>query len=315
MDQGIRHQEVIVEPLNFPDNLPGAQTNESIETYTYGGENGAQGSGYFSRSSGLESVVMGEKSVVEDRFYALLKRRLQVEIAANPPLFPWETEILDYVEVEAWAPQLQALNLPVALPEAVLTPLFQRCQAVVQTVHKQGLQLVEAVETLFPDDREQLNHFANTMLLGAARDQERGRNWLFGSDVPATYDQASPSQQMLLTLMAAQDLLNQATLGLSPQQPRVLRQWQTAMGTLEVTATYTEPLPGQIKLDIWADLPDSGELSLTAGETLTAVKRDGPGNVNLVIPNAQMHGIYPLNIQVQGGGDPLKFVVRLSPDV
>ncbi|UBF29401.1 hypothetical protein K9N68_17125 [Kovacikia minuta CCNUW1] len=39
---------------------------------------------------------LGEIPAVQDRFYSLLKQRLQTEIQQNPPLFPWETEVNDY---------------------------------------------------------------------------------------------------------------------------------------------------------------------------------------------------------------------------
>ena len=250
--------------------------------------------------------------MIHDRFYALLKRRLQAEIQNNPPLFPWETEILDYADVGVWATQLQRLKLPVALPDLVLAELFQGCQQVIQNVHQQGLQLIQAVEALFPNEGDRLNDFAGQVLLGASRDDDRTRTWLLGSEIPQSYEQAHGSQQMLLALMAAQELLSQATLVLSPHEPRVLRQWQTALGPLEVTATQTEPLPGQIRLDIWADLPGAGQVTLQTGDTMTTVKRDSAGTLSLVIPAAQMAQVYPLDINIQEADQPLKFVVRLQ---
>jgi hypothetical protein len=39
---------------------------------------------------------LGEMPTVQNRFQAILKRRLQAEIERHPPLFPWETELSDY---------------------------------------------------------------------------------------------------------------------------------------------------------------------------------------------------------------------------
>lgn len=307
-------QEVFVNPLAQASDL-NSQNPDLWDSDT--------SSAYLSRSSGLESFELGEGSVVQDRFYALLKRRLHVEIQNSPPLFPWENEILDYADAEVWAPQFQALSLPVALPEALVTTLFERCQQLIQTVHQQGLQLVEAVEQLFPDDRDKLNDFAGMVLLGASRDEERSRNWLLGSDPPVSYEQALPSQRIVLALMVAQDFLAQSTLELSPQDPKVLRHWQTSRGELNVTASCLQNLsqhsletsPSElIKLDVGAVLPTAGEISLRVGETITTVKRDTHGPVNLVVPAAQMGTSYPLDIHLESADQPLKFVIRFEKD-
>ena len=45
-----------------------------------------------------QTFQMGEIPTVQERFQAILKRRLQDQIAENPPLFPWETQVVDYPE-------------------------------------------------------------------------------------------------------------------------------------------------------------------------------------------------------------------------
>ncbi|NER00615.1 MAG: hypothetical protein F6K30_28630, partial [Cyanothece sp. SIO2G6] len=92
------------------------------------------------------SFELGEMSAVQDRFYAVLKRRLQTEIEQNPPLFPWESEVLEYeteaiatplVPVSAWMQRIRA-RLPVPMSEQVLATLFSQCQSIVHRSQQQG---------------------------------------------------------------------------------------------------------------------------------------------------------------------------------
>lgn len=100
------------------------------------------------------SFEFGDKPTVQDRFQAVIKRRLRAEIERNPPRFPWETGAYRYdaevPDTPVWMAQLQELNLPIALPELVLTRLFEQCQTVVQSSLREGAKLVQAVESLFP---------------------------------------------------------------------------------------------------------------------------------------------------------------------
>ncbi|MFM5903020.1 MAG: PatU, partial [Dolichospermum sp.] len=76
---------------------------------------------------------------MQERFQAILKRRLQAQIAKNPPLFPWETQLLEYpdsveeqslglVPVWGWTVHQSQLNLPIALPENIFWQLLAKCQ-------------------------------------------------------------------------------------------------------------------------------------------------------------------------------------------
>jgi hypothetical protein len=51
-----------------------------------------------SHSSSSEELLHqpGEIPAVQDRFHALLKRRLLIEAQQKPPVFPWEKEAVDY---------------------------------------------------------------------------------------------------------------------------------------------------------------------------------------------------------------------------
>ena len=128
---------------------------------------------------------MGELPTVQNRFQAILKRRLQVEIERHPPLFPWETEMSDYEPdssdviadswvppVRIWMPQLSNLTLPVSIPENVLAQLLDACSEAVSSRRQLGAKLVSAVESLFSDQFQLLNNVASLVLrsLEPARD-------------------------------------------------------------------------------------------------------------------------------------------------
>lgn len=264
------------------------------------------------RSSGQDFHELGEGSVLEDRFYALLKRRMRAQIETHPPLFPWENEMLEYEDVTVqWLPQLQALQLPVALPQPVLSQLFQQCQDLVQTVHQTGLRLVRSVQPLVSQSETDLQSLAQAVALGAARDDGRGQAYLLGATLPQDYDTATPQQQAVLTLLAAQQLLQKMTLTLSPQCPRQGQTWETEAGPVEVTATYTEPLPGQGKLDLWAKLPLGGQMSCQGQENLWRAERGTAGEVNLVVPGFQLDQAYGVDLWLEGCAAPLKLLVRV----
>ena len=119
-----------------------------------------------------------DESIMQTRFQALLKRRIQQEIQNNPPLFPWETtEVWEYandpideeadsrVPTNVWLPQLAQLRLPIAISEATLAQLLVRCQQVLRTSLRQGERLVAAVEGLFPERTEELNIWTERVLL------------------------------------------------------------------------------------------------------------------------------------------------------
>ncbi len=43
-----------------------------------------------------QTLQLGEIPTVQDRFQAVLKHRLQIQSPNHPPLFPWETQLIDY---------------------------------------------------------------------------------------------------------------------------------------------------------------------------------------------------------------------------
>ena len=145
---------------------------------------------------------------MQTHFEALLKHRLRQEIEPRPPLFPWEKTIQDYPDTlgqeastpSLWLEHLQNLDVPVALPDDVLVEIFNQCQQVARQTWQTGRRLIEAVETLFPDQPQILEHIAGLVSRPAYR-----------SSQPQTldglhYDTASPQQQVALSMMAAQSI-------------------------------------------------------------------------------------------------------------
>ncbi len=45
-----------------------------------------------------QTFELGEIPTVQERFQAVLKRRLQFQNQNHPPLFPWESQLVDYPE-------------------------------------------------------------------------------------------------------------------------------------------------------------------------------------------------------------------------
>ncbi|MDB9458524.1 PatU, partial [Dolichospermum circinale CS-545/17] len=114
---------------------------------------------------------MGEIPTVQERFQAILKRRLQDQIAKNPPLFPWETQLGEYpdcveeqslglVPVWGWTVHQSKLNLPIPLPDQVFWQLLAKCQLLLTSSIPLGAKLVQVVESMFPMDPQSINDLA-----------------------------------------------------------------------------------------------------------------------------------------------------------
>ena len=261
------------------------------------------------RSSGPEPLQLGAKSVVQERYYALLKQRFQQEMEVRPPLFPWESELREYedaVAIAAWEPQLHQLHLPVNLPEDVLATLFERCQTVAQTAMQDGRRLVEAVESLFPNDLQSLNLLANTVRLGYARNSgAQLADHLLGHQQLASYESAAEQQKMALAMVAAYEVLHRLVLDLSENRPEASQSWQTASGELRIRVERKEGL-----LQIEATLPEAGEISVYGGSNAASSRRSDAGPVSLLIPETLQEACR-LQVQLSSADAPLSFSIRL----
>ena len=70
-----------------------------------------------------ETFQLGEIPTVQERFQAVLKRRLQIQIENHPPLFPWEYQLQEYPDCVDNKTSLKfipdKLNLPISIPENI----------------------------------------------------------------------------------------------------------------------------------------------------------------------------------------------------
>ena len=269
-----------------------------------------------------QPLKLGDIPAVQDRFHALLKRRLQAEIQHHPPLFPWETELSDYaarptefplanlIPTPVWTAQLQNLNLPVPLPEKVLAPLLSRCQHVLQSSLQEGAKLVRAVEELFPGQSHSLNQLAGLVLMSPSR-SPRSQQLTFPpeTEFPTSYEAATSTQQMLLSLLAAREIIGSLTLTVSPSQPSVERQWLTAAGLLSVQAAYQQR--ENSTLTVQCEVPCGGSLKLKGGKAAVAAQCSNAGSLNVEVSHLSPNQIYSLEVQLQDPDQqPLVFAIH-----
>lgn len=263
----------------------------------------------------------GEIPAVQDRFHALLKRRLLIEAHRKPPLFPWEDENTEY-EVEpktdevtypvlagasVWMTQIRQLSLPVAIPESVLTELLERCQAVLCTSWKEGVKLVKAVDSLFPGQAQLLNDIAGYVMISPARSSIASlQQESAGAELPPSYEAAIDTQQMALSLLAAREIINTLTLTVSPKQPQFEREWLTELGAFTLRAAYD--FDAGVRLRIDAEFPCGGSLQFQGQEFRSTAERDDAGRLSLEIRDFAPDRVYPLEVRL-GEQDLLKFAI------
>ncbi|WP_448598797.1 PatU [Thermoleptolyngbya sp.] len=251
---------------------------------------------------------------MQDRFYALLRHRLREEIERRPPLYPWETEVREYEDALApelatatvWASQMQVLNLPVPMPEGVLNRLLEQCQSLLQSSLQEGRKLVQAVEALFPGESDALNHLAGYVMAAPARS---GTTAPVLEGILDDYDGATQPQQMLLSLVAAREILNTLVLSISPAQPVLEREWHTTAGLLTLRAMLLES--GSLRLV--AQLPCAGRLKLQSSEVEKSAHRANAGPVSLELLEVEALHSYSVQVELeQTGTAPLSFAIAIG---
>jgi len=259
---------------------------------------------------------MGEMPIVENRFQAILKRRLKVEIERHPPLFPWETDISDYETdpsdavadswvppVRLWMPQLSNLSLPVRIPETVLAQLLDACSEAAYSRRQIGAKLVNVVESLFPEQFQSLNQLAGMVLLYPSRSPEKPQF------LPSSYETAATEQKMTLALLAAKEIISALTVPISPTHSPVERQWQTTAGVVTVQAEY-QMQAGVPKLRIIGRLPRGGSLTLRTAQASATSQRTYPGSLTVELFDLQPNQTYPLEIRFHDSEQtPLIFAI------
>ncbi|HEY9896981.1 MAG TPA: PatU [Candidatus Sericytochromatia bacterium] len=287
----------------------------------------------FDASSQRKNLLkLGETPAVQDRFHTLLKHRLQSEIQQNLPLFPWETEVHDYetestvgfvdsavlaappaavnqsIPAHVWLHQLKTLNLPVALPEKLLGQLLERCQNVVQSSLLEGAKLVKSVEDLFPGQSQSLNQLAGMVMTSPAR--SGAMQPPSGANYPTNYESAVPAQQMVLSLLAAREIIAALTLTVSLRQPTLERQWLTELGALSLQVDYGLDATAA-KLRIQGTLPCGGTLTLRGEHLEASAQRVTAGVLSVELFDLAPHQSVVLEICLPEQ-KPLVFAVRIT---
>ncbi|KAF3887784.1 MULTISPECIES: hypothetical protein [Nostocales] len=265
-----------------------------------------------------QTFQLGEIPTVQERFQAVLKRRLQLQIENHPPLFPWENQLTDYpdyvdkpsvdlVPVWGWAAQQVKLNLPILLPERVFQMLLEKCQGLVSSSLPLGTKLVQAVENLFPTEPEIVNDIAGLVLRSPYRSAVDAIETM--PNLESSYSDLQPRQQMALSLMAAKQLLENLTLPISSTDPVVERQWLTSAGVLTLRVEYQTQ--GQInKLRVQSELPGAGVLNLQGEASQAMVESSSPGCVSVELNDIQLNQTYTLEVELKEiDTRPLVFVI------
>ncbi|MBW4562990.1 MAG: PatU [Mojavia pulchra JT2-VF2] len=264
-----------------------------------------------------QTFQLGEIPTVQERFQAVLKRRLQVQIENHPPLFPWETQLIDYsdyvdeqsialVPFWGWMAQQSKLNLPAPLPENIFRQLLEKCQALLTSSVPLGAKLVQVVEDFFPDEAQALNDIAGLVLRSTYRSVDALETM---PNLQSDYSDLQERQQMALSLLAAKQLLDNLTLPLSSTNPVVERQWLTSAGVLNLKVEYQSQ--GQTgKLRVQGELPTQGMLKLQGKGTQATAQSSSPGNLSVELHCRQLNQTYTLEVEFpEIDQQPLLFVI------
>jgi hypothetical protein len=260
---------------------------------------------------------VGDLPAVQDRFHALLKRRLRAEIAQKPPVFPWESSPTSYgsesedlvaaesVPMKGWVQQIQK-KLPVPMSEELVAGLLQRCQDMAHSSLQRGAQLVKAVESLFPEEPQTLNHLAGLVLTSPARSGELQT----ATNFPTHYDAATPVQKMALSLLAAQAIMENLTLFVSKTTQTAVRHVPTDDGSIAITTRF-DPFVKALKVEV--QLPCGGHLELSGAEGSSVARRDQAGAATVELFDVAGDRPYFLDIQLSSSESvSLKFAIQLD---
>ncbi len=301
--------------------------------------------------------TLGDMSVISERFQTILKSRLKTEIEHHPPLFPWETEILDYEpdgidfpqghkvpdlsngksprnQIGFWTVNLSPqINGLVTMPQEVLTQLLEQCTQAVTSNLREWAKLVDVVEkTLFPGRHWELNQIANRLSIAQQHRSSiaidpLGKEKTGEIKGSICYEVATPNQKMLMSLLAAQEIMGNLTLELSSTQPRVEREWLTAAGLLTLELEYYAPKRnGSSEIKVRATLPCGGSVSLRNDQSQTKSERSNAGTLSVELlvseaiasANRDLNRNYLLEVRLQNSEpnsweNALTFAVCLIP--
>ena len=274
-------------------------------------------SGAFESELKPQNFKLGEIPTVQERFQAVLKRRLKNQIQSRPPLFPWETRITDYPEYidnpstalvpcGAWMSQQSKLNLPMPLPEKIFSSLLERCQALVASSLPLGSKLVQAVENLFPEEPQALNNLAGLVLRTPYRSVDTLESM---PNLESSYSDLQPPQKMALSLLAAKELLENMTLRVSSTSPAIEREWETTAGVINIKVKYKFQVE-ETKLCVECELPAPGTLKLLSSDSEEIAQSVTSRCLSIELNQPQFDSIYTLELKCpQVEQKPLFFAI------
>ncbi|BAY91835.1 PatU [Tolypothrix sp. LEGE 11397] len=266
-----------------------------------------------------QTFQLGEIPTVQERFQAVIKHRLQLQIQNRPPLFPWETQLVDYpdyadepsvafVPTWGWIAQQSKLNLPVTLPESIFRQLLAKCQVLLTSSLPLGAKLVQAVEELFPSDTQTLNNLnsiAGLVLRSPSRSVEALETM---PNLQNDYSDLKESQQMALSLLTVKQLLETLTIPISLTNSVVEREWLTTVGVLKLKIEYQSQ---KGKLRVQGELPTRGIFQLQGNGTQAVAQSSSVGSLIVELPCQHINQTYTLEVDFpEIDQQPLLFVIN-----
>ncbi|MGA9377807.1 MAG: hypothetical protein WBV73_03305 [Phormidium sp.] len=254
-----------------------------------------------------QPTEVGDIPAVRERFQALIKRRIQLELENNPPLFPWEKEDWEYEADEVaspvaavgeilWLTQVEKLPLPVSIPQEILLKLFNRSQSILQSSIAEEAKIVRVVEALFPNHSHLLKKFAH-QILNFSQNLAQLDFSHPKSPFPLSYEAAKENERMVLLLLAAKQIFGFLTLALSPTNKLVERQWLSELGMLNLQAEYQLEAELIRSMRIQCLFPCGGILKLQGGQASAQTERPDPGYLSVELFDLAPNQSYPLEVQ------------------
>ncbi|MEH1948541.1 MAG: hypothetical protein V7K77_16560 [Nostoc sp.] len=242
----------------------------------------------------IQIYQLRENLVVQERFQRIIKRKLQIQITDNPPLFPWETPLINYPDINlVWIAQESKLNLPIPLPKRIFQQILENCQTLLTSSLPLGVKIIHAVETFFPNESQSLNDLAGLVLRSPNRSiepLEKIHN-LSTSD----YANLQLRQKMALLLLAAKQLLENLTLQISPNSQVLQRQWLTSIGPLNIRVEKVT-VDTITKLIVQGELPIKGILTLRGSDSLATAQSSSSGYLMVELICQQLNQTYTLEV-------------------
>ena len=255
---------------------------------------------------------MSDFSIVEDRFHEILKQRLTKEIETNPPLFPWENEIVEYpmdiyddiAKVNSWFPELP---LPIQLPLKVFSNLLESCLNTIDSFDPQPAKMVKVVSQLFPNNLQFLNNEAGKIAIAGVTRGAATLEKVQDLDLE-DYDHCSLEQKMTISLLVAQQILNNLIINLSQAQSSLEKEWEINAGKIAVKANY---LIDSTQIEITVKLPEAGEISWYEDEQIKTINCDS--SKTFYFNNIESEKIYYVNITLCSSTQTaLKFGIKIT---